>query len=240
MALSSSSADCSFAETYVRIALHELSALSSIYGRETAVQNALRVVERAWKTVPAAVRPPLSTFTAASFTYLWAETDERQNLPEGCVPLLCNPFVDYFDAPMYGDGIRSHYIVDGRVPTGYRAIPSVLFAPYIQTNPRRHLATRERINPIPIWFFNNTGRNDCFGVPVDGSCGGSIQLLCGDHKLEVLRHKTTLKLKFNVGSRSKPIPITDDPLSYSSGPTTHPPRSKYAEPTSHRCIVLIV
>ncbi|KZV69909.1 hypothetical protein PENSPDRAFT_735060 [Peniophora sp. CONT] len=191
------SLDGLFANWYISYVLHEHSALSCIYGREVAVENALRVAQRAWKLSPADTRPAFDVFTLATFTRTRNTNESRCGLPENCTALLSHPLVEYFDAPLYSVDGLGQYIVDARVPTGYRAVPSVLFAPYGGSNPHRCAATQDRISPIPLWFFERDLQGACLGVPVDRACRGDMQLLRGEYEIGFFEKKTTLKIKFD-------------------------------------------
>jgi hypothetical protein len=194
----SSPDDFPLSEMYITVALHQLSALSSIYGSEVAVHTALRITQHAWRHLPAETRQDFDAFTISSFTRIWAVAGEYQDgLPLNCVPFSSHPLFNYFDAPTYGFGL-GQFIVDAPVPTGYRAIPSILFAPYMQVNHRRYLTTRSRISPIPIWFFQRDAEGDFLGVAIESACEGQVQLLGGEYELVALKPKTTLKMKFNV------------------------------------------
>ncbi|VDB91991.1 unnamed protein product [Peniophora sp. CBMAI 1063] len=190
-------------DTYARIALYALSSVTSIFGRDVAAEGALRVVTTAWDQLSPEARPSLVEFAKNHFTTLWMVTDERhQGLPPGCVSFRSHPRFR-FDAPLYGDtygdtGARQQYIIDAPIPAGYQAIPSTLFSPYAGQNPRRNVAIRSRVNPIPILFFVQGGSRDgCLGIPVDKDDNGGVGVLNGLHKLQLLESRSSLKIKFD-------------------------------------------
>ena len=190
------------AEIYVKIALYASSAISAIFSPNIAASITLRVAQLAWDRVPATSRPPFDVFTEAHFPYMWSSTDARQpGLPLGCVSLLSpsSPDVKYFDAPLYGeDGSPKHYVVDAPMPPAYRAVPLTHFSPYAVWSQQRNNTIRDRISPIPILFFETRSQNISFGVPVDRAATADVQLLNGSHELDVLKSKTSLKIKFHV------------------------------------------
>ena len=77
-------------------------------------------------------------------------------------------------------------------------LPSVLFSPYAQRSPQRSQTIQNRVVPIPILFYERRSEGDHLGVPVLSACAGNVKLVQGDYEPELLKHRTTLKLKFSV------------------------------------------
>ncbi|VDC01623.1 unnamed protein product [Peniophora sp. CBMAI 1063] len=203
--MTSSSFDELLAEMHARLALGESSALSSIFGLDIAVQITFRIARHAWNLTPATARPTIDVFTkyCCSSTHATSITDYDGNSYGHlmrCVPFLSHPFIEYFDAPTYGIGTSAPYIVDAGIPAGYAAIPSTLFAPYAEGNPqRRSQSTQNHVPPLPIWFFEHDPRADdySFGLSIERAYKGNTNILYGRRELNILKRKTSLKMRFN-------------------------------------------
>ncbi|KZV69907.1 hypothetical protein PENSPDRAFT_735057 [Peniophora sp. CONT] len=191
--------EANYSDFYVWATLHfrtATSVISGVFDEEFALKNALRAIRWAWNSIPAGSRPSLDDFTKTCF--LAMPPVSEPGLPAHLVSFIAHPGIQYFDAPLYyGHRTgRQYYIIDGPVPTHYRAIPFTLYTPYADPeNPGRSSAIQDRVSPIPILFFQEGGS---LGFPIEASadCKAVVRLLGGDHKLVNLETKSSLTVRF--------------------------------------------